>query len=186
MTQVPFESLPQRVFLDSSTLQVLQDYGGPVWDNEPIPDNDRIHCFPDGPATVEALRRIFFVNQRALWHFALSANSLREVAAKGDARYLQWAYDVLDHWQICVEETGPPSSRGQEMAAKLETPSFGYLGEGDRKLLFDAVALECDAFLTCDRRLARNSYHLNAKLGILVLTPIQHWEILKPWAGLYV
>ncbi len=89
MTQVPFESLPQRVFLDSSTLQMLQDYGGQVWENELIPDNDRIHSMPDGPATIDALRRIFFVNQRALWQFALSANSLREVAAKGDARYLQ-------------------------------------------------------------------------------------------------
>jgi hypothetical protein len=46
--------------------------------------------------------------------------------------------------------------------------------------------LECDAFLTCDRKLARNSHHLNAELDILVLTPIKHWRILQPWAGLYV
>jgi hypothetical protein len=186
MTQVPFESLPQRVFLDSSTLQMLQDYGGQVWDNEPIPDNDRIHSIPDGPATIDALRRIFFVNQRALWQFALSANSLREVAAKGDARYLQWAYDVLDHWQICLEESGPPSSKGQTIGAMLMTTSFNYLSEGDRSLLLDAVTLECDAFLTCDRKLAKNRHHLLAELAILVVTPIQHWQMLEPWARLYV
>jgi len=165
---------------------MLQDYGGPVWENEPIPDNDRIHCDPVGLATIEALRRIFFVNQRAQWQFALSSNSLREVAVKGDAQYLQWAYDVLAHWQVCLEESGPPASRGQKIAARLQASSFSYLSEGDRKLLFDAVALECDAFLTCDRKLASNSHHLNAELDILVLTPIQHCKILEPWARLYV
>jgi hypothetical protein len=185
MTKVTFESLPQRIFLDSSVLQMLHEYGGQIWENEPIPDNDIIYSITDGQETIDALRQIFIVNQRALWQFALSANSLREVAARRDSRHLQWAYDVLDHWQICLEESGTPSSRGVDIAAKLKTASFGYLGEGDRKLLFDAVVLECDAFLTCDRKLAKNRSHLNATLAILVLTPIQYWEILKPWAGLY-
>ena len=165
---------------------MLQDYGGQVWENEPLPDNDPIHQFPDGPRTLEALRKIFLVNERALWQFALSANSLREVEAKGDAQYLQWAYDVLDHWQICLEESGPPSSYGTAMAARLQKPSFGYLGDGDKDLLFDALALECDAFLTCDRKLAKNKGHLERELHMLVLTPLQHWEILSPWAALYI
>jgi len=186
MTEVPFESLPQRVFLDSSTLQMLQDYGAQVWENESLPNNDRIHYVTDGPAMIDALRRIFFVNQRALWQFALSDYSLREVAAKGDDRYLQWAYDVLDHWRICLEESGPPSSIGQAIGNKLKTTSFDYLGQGDRKLLLDAVTLECDAFLTCDRKLAKNNHHILAELGIMVVTPIQYWRILEPWANLYV
>ena len=156
MTQVPFESLPQRVFLDSSTLQMLQAYGGQVWENEPIPENDRIHSIPEGPATIDALRKIFFINQRAKWQFALSANSLREVAARGDALYLQWAYEVLDHWQICLEESGAPSSNRKKIELKIRTTSFNYLGDGDRSLILDAVTLECNAFLTCDRKLAKN------------------------------
>ena len=186
MTHVTFESLPQRIFLDTSTLQMLQDYGGQIWENVPIPDNDRIYSIPDGPATIDALRRIFFINQHALWQFAISVNSLREVAAKGDTRYLQWAYDVLDHWQICLEESGPPSLKGQTIGAKLKTTSFDYLGDGDRSLLLDAVTLECDAFLSCDRKLIKNSHHIQAEIAILVFTPIQHWQMLEPWARLYV
>jgi len=186
MTRVPFESLPQRVFLDSCTLQMMQDYGGQVWENEPISENDRIHSIPDGPATIDALRRIFFVNQRAQWQFALSANSLQEVVEKRDAGYLQWAHDVLDHWMTCLEESGPFSSKGQAVGAKLRTTSFDYLGKGDRRLLLDAVTMECDAFLTCDRKLAKNRRHILAELAILVVTPIQHWHMLEPWARLYV
>ncbi len=37
-----------------------------------------------------------FVNQRAMFEFALSENSLVAVSHKGDAGYLSYAYDVLD------------------------------------------------------------------------------------------
>lgn len=182
---MPFEALPERVFLDSSTLQMLQDYGGAIWENEPLPSNAPVHRMPHGEATVETLRSIFFVNQRALWQFALSENSLQEVADRQDHRYLQWAYDVLDHWRICIEESGPPSPRGVEVAALLDGASFGYLSRGDKALLFDALALECDAFLTCDAKLAKNADHLERALPLLVLTPTRYWEMLSPWAALY-
>lgn len=186
MEQVPFDSLPQRIFLDSSVLQMLQDYGGQIWENELLESEDRIYDIPYGPATIESLRRIFFVNQRANWQFALSANSLQEVAQKRDRRYLQWAYDVLDHWQVCLEESGPLSPERQSLGAKLSLPIFNYLGEGDRLLIFDAVYLGCDAFLTCDFKLAKNSHHIFSQLSILVMTPIDYWNMLKPWARLYV
>jgi hypothetical protein len=35
-----------------------------------------------------------------------------------------------------------------------------------------------------ERRLPRNAAHLARELGIEVLTPIRHWEILRPWAAL--
>ena len=109
MQQMRFESLPHRIFLDSSTLQVLEQHGGQIWEDEALAGDDSINRIPDGPQTVEALRRIFLVNERAPWEFAVSENSLREVAAKGNSRYLQWAYDVLDHWEVCLAASGPPS-----------------------------------------------------------------------------
>jgi hypothetical protein len=92
-----FEEMPRRIFLDSSTLQTLQDYGGFLYENEPIDISDPIHRDPRGIAKLEALRNIMQVAKRAPFEFALSNNSFAEVQAKGDSRYLQWAYDVLDH-----------------------------------------------------------------------------------------
>jgi len=94
-----WESLPRRIFLDSSTLQTLQDYGEFIWDNIKIPPYDKIHKIPNGIANIEALRAIFFINQRANFEFVLPPNTMSEVIDKDDRRYLQWAYDVLDHWE---------------------------------------------------------------------------------------
>lgn len=93
-----FYKLPRRIFLDSSTLQALQDYGAFIWDGEALSESAHVRRDPKGLDKLEALRAIMFVNQRAMFEFALSENSLVEVSDKGDALYLRWAYDVLDHW----------------------------------------------------------------------------------------
>jgi len=180
-----FEQLPRRIFLDSSTLQTLQNYGEFVSENEEIPQTNRIWSMPNGIQNLEALRNIFIVNERAGFEFALSNNSLSEVSATKDARYLQWAYDVLDHWLACLEEAEELPNNNLRLAAKLDGKAFGYLGAGDRALIKDAVLLDCDAFLTMEQRLPKNALHIRRELGLQVLTPAQYWKLLRPWAQLY-
>lgn len=180
-----FSSLPGRIFLDSSTLQAIYDYGGAVFENEPIPPDDRLHAVPQGAEKVEALRNIFLVNERAHFQFALSDHSFREVGASERPGYLRYALDVLDHWLICQEESESPSERARDLAARLDSGSFGYLGAGDRQLIRDAVAFECDAFLTMERRLPKNAPHIQRELGLLVLSPLDYWKMLQPWAALF-
>jgi hypothetical protein len=184
---IAFDELPRRIFLDSSTLQTLQDYGEFIYDNCPPPETDRIYSIPDGFANIDALRAIMFVNQRANFEFALSHNSLDEVLARGDLDYLIWARDVLDYWESCLGSYYPSPFSGVSngIARKLECPSFGYLSNKDRILLRDAITLECQAFLTMERRLPKNRHHIKEHLGLLVLQPIDYWSLLEPWARLY-
>ena len=183
-----FNALPQRIFLDSSTLQALQDYGELIYENIEPPPGDRVYAIPGGYEELDALRAVFFVNRRALFEFALSKNSFEEVAAKGDQAYLQWAYDVLDHWEACLAayRGSPFSGEGEATPSCLNDPPFGYLSAKDRLLLQDALVLECDAFLTIDRKLVKNAKHLLARTGIEVLLLSKFWEILQPWARLFV
>ena len=62
----------------------------------------------------------------------------------------------------------PFNGDGTKLAEKLENASFGYLGAGDRRLIQDAVYLECDAFLTMERKLPKNAGHIERELGIRV------------------
>jgi hypothetical protein len=181
--------VPSRIFLDTSTLQTLQDYGGFIWEDEEPTETDRIRVIPGGLEELNALRLIFRITDRALFEFALSANSLAEVEARGAPRFRQWALDVLDHWNACISEyleEGAFNGSGISLARRLDTPAFGYLSAKDRLLIRDAVELQCDAFLTMERRLPRNSPHLAREIGLQVIRPTEFWRKVEPWAALFL
>lgn len=182
-----FDRLPRRIFIDTSTLQTLQDYGEFIWENVPPAATDRIYRVPDGFQEIDALRAIFFVNQRAMFEFVLSKHSVVEVVDRAHPGFLQWAFDVLDHWEACLSgyKMDGFSGTGRLLAPKLDGLAFGYLSAKDRLLLRDAVELECDAFLTMERKLPKNAPHFQREVGLQILRPSQYWELLRPWAALY-
>ncbi len=179
-----FESLPRRIFLDSCAAQTLRDYGGYIYEGEPIASGDRIRRVTDGIANIEALRNIFLVNERAQFEWIVSSGSLREAGEKNDPGHLQWLWDIADHSDVCLEGSGP-TSESEALAARLDERKFGYLSEKDRLLLRHAIILRCEAFLTVERRLPKNSLPIEREIGIRILTPITHWEMLRPWAALW-
>jgi hypothetical protein len=126
------------------------------------------------------------VNQRAMFEFALSENSLGEGSDKGDARYLSYAHDVLDQWLTCVEETGGLAPANEPLLNKLASGAFGYLGVKDLLLLKDALSFECEAFLTMENRLPKNAAHTERELGLRVVALAQYWKLLRPWTKLYM
>jgi hypothetical protein len=180
----PFETLPRRIFLDSCTAQTLRNYGGYINEGEPIPESDRIHRVTDGIANIEALREIFLINERALFEWIVSAGSMQEARQKRDPGHMQWLCDIAGHSEICLENEGP-TAESEVLAARFDEPKFGYLSEKDKLLLRQAINLRCEAFLTVERRLPCNAAHIERELGILVLTPVTHWKMLRPWAALW-
>jgi len=177
--------LPHRIFLDSCTLQTLQRYGEYIYDGADIPRNDKLWRVSNGIQNVEALRKIVFVCQRAPVELALSRSSLDEVVDKRDVKYLSWALEVLGYWEQCLRlhECGF-TGEGDRIAGRLSTGSFGYLSVKDKRLIRDAVALECDGFLTVETKLPKNTEHLRRELGIQVLQPTEYWEMLRPYSAL--
>jgi hypothetical protein len=180
----PFEALPRRIFLDSCTVQTLRNYGGYIYEGEPISDSDRIRRVRNGIANIEALRKIFLVNERAQFEWIVSRGSMKEAQDKQDARHMQWFWDIADHSRVCLEAAGP-TAESEALAEQLDEPKFGYLSEKDRLLLREAITLRCEAFLTVERRLPRNAAHIASAVGINIITPITHWEMLRPWAALW-
>ena len=181
-----FYELPRRIFLDSSTLQALQDCGSFIWDGEALFDPERVKRDPCGLDKLEALQANMFANQRAIFEFAQPESSLVDVSYKGDARYLSYAYGVLDHWLTCVEEMGGLALANEPLLKKLASGAFGYLGAKNLLLCSKMRSFESEAFLTMENRLPENAAHIERELGIRVVTAAQYWKLLWPWAKLYV
>jgi len=194
-----FESLPGRLLLDTSVLNLLQDEGEYIFEGQ-LPEHiEEDDLNPDWGA----LRHIFKVNERASFQFLVSPLTFAELANQKDMllsqRRLLWALDVLDVWLIMLEETGDREANGgtvrhrfkltpdlQELESRLmQIPDFRR-DPFDRLLLVQYRMGNCDAFLTTDERtICRHKDELSA-LGINVLRPSEFWERLKPWAALWL
>jgi hypothetical protein len=101
-------SLPRRIYLDTSTLQKLYDFGGTIFEGEPFEPVGRASRVAGLADEIDALRMIFMVNERAMFEFVVAEVSLHEVVNRTHPGYTQWVYDVLDTWLIQSEGEQPP------------------------------------------------------------------------------
>jgi hypothetical protein len=173
-------SLPRRIYLDTSTLQKVFDYGGVIFEGEPFEPVGRAARVKGLSDELDALRMIFLVNERAMFGFVVTEASLREVEGRDEPRYTQWVYDVLDTWLIQSASEEPPVP-----GTTFEDRRFGMISVKDRRLLQEALDWRCDAFLTMERRLPTAAAFIEHETGLRVMRPTTYWGLLDPWANLY-
>lgn len=171
-----FASLPGRVYLDTAVLQRLWDFGGVVFEGEALDPTPREAGVAHLPEDLEALRRIFEVNERAQFEFVVTRASLHEVEARGRAGYTQWVRDVEDTWLV---------QSGGVQHEPVDLQRLGSVSGKDWLLLLDALGTGCDAFLTVDRPLASQARIMERQTGLRILLPGEHWSLLARWAPLW-
>jgi hypothetical protein len=172
-------SLPRRIYLDTSTLQKLYDFGGEIFEGEPFEPVGRASRVQGLADEIGALRMIFMVNERAMFEFVVTEASLREVINRTRPGYTQWVYDVLDTWLIQAEGEEPPTP-----GATFEDRRFGMISVKDRRLLQEALDRRCDAFMTMERRLATAAAFIERQTGLRVMRPTKYWDLLSRFARL--
>jgi hypothetical protein len=175
-------SLPRRIYLDTSTLQTVYDYGEVIWDGVALELAGRASRVQGLAQEVDALRMIFLVNQRASFEFVVTEASLREVVGRGRPGYTQWVLDVEDTWLVQLAGGELTKAVGRAVFNELR---FGNVSAKDRKLLQDAVDTRCDAFLTMEKKLHKNAEFIEREIGLRVMRPTMYWALLDPWAALY-
>ena len=158
----------------------MLDHGGTIFEAEPVGPRGRSGA---DQADLEALRQIFLFVNRSNLELAVSAASVRE--AHGDSRRVRWVLDVLDYTQAWLAESPERAVEAAQRARRLDDPfRFRNVSVKDRQLLRDALALDCDVFLTVERRLATQAEHLYRALGLLVMRPPELRNRMWPYAGL--
>jgi hypothetical protein len=171
--------MPRRGYLDTSTLQNLYDFSEVVFEAVPFLPRGRAAGVEGLADELEALRRVFLVNERAPFEFAVTCASLREVAARDWPAFTRWVLDVPDTWLI--------QSEGQPVvpSATFDDRRFDNISVKDRWLMQDALDVGCDAFLTMERRLPTQANFIERATGLWVMRPTTYWSLLSRWAALY-
>ncbi len=175
----PYDAVPGRIFLDTNVVNLLVDYSEQIFDQEPLPAiADRMLA-----EDVEALMHIFFVGRRANWSVMASRKTLHEIQNTPDRarrdRLRQFAIDLISPED---EANAYASVVGRRM---IDAPfTDGLPDKADRELIGNAVGLDCDVFCTRDRRTIVRKRNYLRLLPIRVLTPLEWWRHVRPWAGL--
>jgi predicted nucleic acid-binding protein len=169
--------IPDRVLLDTNIVNFILDWGEAIHDGGELPShvNDR------DMGDIFALREIWPTGHRASWQLAVSPFTYEEVAATPNpirrAALEDWFRELWLYWREFFEQCELSDLDADSLARRL-VPS-GILAAlsdcSDRVLLAHAIAYECDAMCTRDRKTILRH---RDKLGlgpVRILTPTEWW-----------
>jgi hypothetical protein len=174
--------IPSHIFLDTSVVNFILDYGEQIHDGIPIPEHATFRVVRD----IEALRGIWLTGQRASWHITISAGTIAEIKRTGQLGRLQdllsWASELVAYSDEC-ERLAPTTSR-RIQSAHLEKLCL-LPDSGDRQLLREALQLGWDAFCTRDWKTILRHRDELPDLPLSILSPHEWWTAILPYAPLF-
>lgn len=188
-----FCAIPGRLLLDTCVINCIYDNGEYIFEGY----LEEGETEEELDADLRALRLIFDVNERASFQFVISPVSIAELAAipgfYARERKLRWALDAMDCWQIAVWETRDGTVRQRRFLPADLVEIENHLlkitdfkrSPYDRLLLLETGLANCDAFLTIDKRTILKHREFLSEIGIKVITPLEFWDELKPFAALW-
>jgi len=171
--------LPRRVFLDTNVVNFVLDHGESIFDGE---EPDAATSDTD-LADVRALHLIFLTGERTHWELAVSPLTHKEIMQTTDHHRRQslerWFNEVWCHWRDCMAEDGGLSDDyADELASKVGSSSLllTFPDVQDRILICHAIAYECDAFCTRDRRTILKRVSRAPALPLEIMSPAEWGE----------
>jgi hypothetical protein len=173
----PISQVPTRLFLDTSVVNLIVKHAEVLFDGCPL-DRELHHA---RGREVEALLHVFAHAARAPWVLIASTTTMDEVANTLCAGLRE---SLMSYVAELVEFQPPfgASTLGTEAASSID---LGALPDAsDRILLSQAMALVCDAFVTVDMKTIVFKRHLLPPLPLRIMTPVEWWAHVKPWARL--
>ena len=178
----PFENIPGRVFLDTNVINTLVKHAPSVFDGEPIPREADEQLATD----IEALMHVFFVGARANWNLFGSQKVLDELLQTPDdnLRYEMLNY-ALALFGMDTEEVDRrfASDFGRKLIGTHFVVALPDLA--DRELIGNAIGYGCDTFCTRDRATIVKKRDQLRQISLRIMTPVEWWAHIKPWAGLW-
>ncbi len=177
----PYEKIPKRVFLDTNVVNLLVLNAEQIFEQAPVEDRADKTLSQD----IEALMHVFYFGARASWDLIASQKTIEEITATPDALVRQ---DLLEYALGFLQPRVDDGTSSRDFGRRLSGTHFvsALPDFADQILLGDAIGHGCDAFCTRDRRTIVKHRDKLGQLPIRILTPLEWWQCIKPWAGLLI
>lgn len=179
-TRYPFDDIPKRIFLDTNIVNLLVKQSECVFGQVPIP----AHFDRTSALNIEALMHVFNVGARAYWDVLASSRTLEEIDQTPDA---DMRGALMGYAIELVEPQSAETAYAAQFGRRLKDAEFfsALPDTADRELIGNAIGLGCDAFCTGDQRTIVRKRERLPQLPLRILTPVEWWARVKPWAGLW-
>lgn len=178
----PFQSIPRRIFLDTNIINVLVKHSACVFEHELISHSTEEKLAID----IEALRHVFHVGVRANWDLVASPKTIEELSDTKDETLRD---DLLDYGLGFVNLDPNCGERRHAVGLGRRIIDSSFVAAlpdvADRELIGNAIGFGCDAFCTRDEATIVRRRNKLRQVPLRVLTPVEWWACIKPWAGLW-
>lgn len=194
MVRTEVDKLPKRIFLDTSVVNKVVEFGEYLFDDYLAGSSLREYKRrpSEDQEDIDALHYLFQVYQRLCMPMCVSQTTLCELGRTMDSdkrnHLLQYAGEVIDHWLTGVDTRRPTAIKSDEFKDTCVSISQNLTflpDDGDRLLFAEAVLFGCDAFLTMDRKTIWCHREQLGIYGVRVLRPHELWKEMLPWAPLW-
>jgi len=176
----PYEMIPKRVFLDTNVVNLLVKNAEQIFEQAPIPSElDQTRA-----QDIEALMHVFHVGARALWDLVASKKTIDEIALTPNVSDRE---DLLEYALGLIQPPDDDRVFAEDFGRRLTGTHFVSVlpDTADQTLIGNAVGYGCDAFCTRDRRTIVKYRDKLPGLPLRILTPLEWWRCIRPWAGLF-
>ncbi|MHA1321743.1 MAG: hypothetical protein ACTSRL_03015 [Candidatus Helarchaeota archaeon] len=165
--------LPARIFFDTNVIQSILEYN--IFDEECIRFQRKLGgAHQKKEEDINALRYIYLCNLRGAFQFIISYKVVEELSKSSRYSLIRWGFEFLDYSNGFYEF--------EDKGIKLRY-GLALINEKDRKLLIDAINMNCDSFLTIDYKTVWR--HKKKVKKIRILRPTEFWEMLRPYSSLF-
>jgi len=182
--------IPGRIFLDTSCLNFIVENGDYLFDGCEIPEKVTERQYVD----LESLYNMFRTGKRAFWQIMVSRTSFGEVWNTSNLKkrmdLKNWVSEIWIYWnELLINSKDIPTSTELDRIIKIWIDS-GKLDilpdKTDRFLICEAIAYNCDCFLTRDfKTILKHRDQLKRILSMKILTPYEWWKIISPYARIW-
>ncbi len=169
---------PNRVFLDTSVVNLIVDYGDAIFDGYYDVDSTNTRLTND----VYALYQLFIIGSRNPLKVFISPSTFNEVLATKDpekkSRLLNYSTDLWYYFNEALKENVVLNNTQISLVEEyLQKHDFAHLpGAMDRRLIIEALYYKCDHFCTRDWKTMLKHRNKLKLLPIKLITPFEWWS----------